>query len=350
MTKTPPPSAIPKVSVIVPCYNHARFLKRRLQSIVDQTCQDFELILLDDASVDGSRQLLQEFAKTRPARVILNEQNTGSAFKQWNRGAREAQGDYLWIAESDDYAAPRFLERLVAVMEGNPSVGLAYCDSWTVDEHEAVLGTWGAEYGRTVHPTRWQNDYAAKGERECVSCLLSRCTIPNASAALFRREAYQRAAGAEEGLRLCGDWLTYVKILLLSDVAYLAEPLNYFRYHSQSVRSTTSVKQGLEEAYAVRAYICRKLGPNSSERRRAARMGWREWYGALGSLYLGEKKRFDWPWMGRVLRQAMVLDCWVLFRLAKGLVQIKTRNSRLLGPSYWWANRLLKGAGPARGG
>ena len=98
--------------VIVPNYNHARFLRQRLDSILAQTFQDFELILLDDCSTDESRTILEEYARDPRVRLDFNEVNSGSPFKQWNKGVRFARGKYVWIAESDDYADPRLLEAL----------------------------------------------------------------------------------------------------------------------------------------------------------------------------------------------------------------------------------------------
>jgi glycosyltransferase involved in cell wall biosynthesis len=105
----------PRVSVAVPNYNHARFLRQRLDTILAQTYQDFELILLDDCSTDESRTILEQYAGDPRARLEFNEVNSGSTFKQWNKGVRLAQGKYVWIAESDDYSDARFLERLVSL-------------------------------------------------------------------------------------------------------------------------------------------------------------------------------------------------------------------------------------------
>ena len=101
----------PKVSVIVPNYNYARYLKARIDSILNQTFQDFELILLDDCSTDNSAEVLEGY-RTHPlvAHLVVNTQNTGSPFAQWFRGIGLAQGEYIWIAESDDLAEPTFLE------------------------------------------------------------------------------------------------------------------------------------------------------------------------------------------------------------------------------------------------
>jgi glycosyltransferase involved in cell wall biosynthesis len=89
-----------KVSVVVPNYNHARFLRKRVDSILGQTFQDFELILLDDCSTDDSRSVLSKYADDPRVRIEFNEVNSGSTFKQWNKGVWLAHGEYVWIAES----------------------------------------------------------------------------------------------------------------------------------------------------------------------------------------------------------------------------------------------------------
>jgi len=237
---------MPKVSVIVPNYNHARFLERRLQSIVEQTFQDFELIILDDASTDGSRQFIQDFAKRRPARVMLNETNTGSPFKQWNRGVREAQGQYVWIAESDDVAAPGLVERLVTLLDDNPAVGVAYCQSWVMDEAGRTGGT--IEFHvRDLHPTRWQSDFITTEGRN-VPATSSREPPSPMPARSFSGEKSMQGGRGEKGCDWCGDWMTWVKLLLHADIAFSAAPLNYFRCHSQSVRSRTGLKDSRRKA------------------------------------------------------------------------------------------------------
>src|ERR1700712_406276 len=97
----------PKVSVIVPNYNHMLYLKQRIDSILAQTYRDFEVILLDDASVDGSVKILEHYRyNLKVKHIVLNTQNSGSTFAQWEKGLQLAQGDWVWIAESDDYADP----------------------------------------------------------------------------------------------------------------------------------------------------------------------------------------------------------------------------------------------------
>src|ERR1700691_397600 len=108
---------IPRVSIVIPNYNHARFLRNRVDSVLRQTFQDFELIILDDCSSDESRSVLSSYAADPRIKIEFNASNSGSVFKQWNKGVKLGRGDYVWIAESDDYADQNMLKRLVTLLE-----------------------------------------------------------------------------------------------------------------------------------------------------------------------------------------------------------------------------------------
>lgn len=102
------------VSVIIPNYNHAAYLRQRIDSVLSQSFDDFELILLDDCSTDNSREVLESYWQhPKLSHLIYNETNSGSVFRQWQKGIDLAKGEFIWIAESDDYAHPQFLEKLL---------------------------------------------------------------------------------------------------------------------------------------------------------------------------------------------------------------------------------------------
>ncbi len=226
---------MPRVSVIIPNYNHCVYLGRRIESVLKQTFRDFEIILLDDHSTDDSVSLIKSYeGHSKISKIILNETNGGSTFKQWNKGIKEAKGEYIWIAESDDYADETFLETLIKLAEAYPSAGIAYCESWAIDEKETLL-TKVSNY--EVDPKRWKSDFFNSGRDECARYMVLHNTIPNASAVLFKKEVYQKAGPADESMRLAGDWLQWVKMLLISDVVFVAQPLNYYRTHTSTVRS-----------------------------------------------------------------------------------------------------------------
>lgn len=226
-----------KVSVIVPNYNHARYLPRRLESIAQQTYRNFEVILLDDQSTDESPRLLRQFAEEHHhARFIPSDINSGSPFAQWNRGIKLAQGEYIWIAESDDYAEPELLEKLVPLLEQNPKVGLAYAQSYLVDEENNILNSYEKNLNFIYKSDQWKEAFVKPGKEANREWLLYHNPIPNASGVLIRKSAYQKAGPADDKMRLNGDWLQYAKILNHSDLAFIPEHLNYFRVHRSTQR------------------------------------------------------------------------------------------------------------------
>jgi len=241
---------MPTVSVIIPNFNHERFLQKRIDSVLNQTYQDFELILLDDCSTDGSRSILSAYANDPRVRIEFNEVNSGSTFKQWNKGVRLASGKYIWLAESDDYADERLLERLVAVLESDPAITFAYCQSWRVINNDQLDG-FADFYLDYLEKGRWKSDFRIDGHAECQNYFICANTVPNASAVVFRRAVYERVGGADESLRLCGDWKLWMAMALEGKMAYLSEPLNYFRWHDKSVRNMSN-KGALDVAESLK--------------------------------------------------------------------------------------------------
>jgi glycosyltransferase involved in cell wall biosynthesis len=256
---------MPKVSIILPNYNHAPYLERRVQSILNQTYQDFELIYLDDASTDNSNEVFAKYADDPRVQMILNQINSGSPFKQWNKGIRQASGDYIWIAESDDYAYETLLEQLVAKLDQHPTVGIAYCQSWQINENGLLKSTLNF-HTDSLDRNRWEHDFLNSGKDECGSYLICKNTIPNASGVVFRRALYEKVGRADETMLLCGDWLLWVKILLHSDIAFVSEPLNYFREHSNTSRAKlTKLGYELHESLEIVRIISYDASPSQAD-------------------------------------------------------------------------------------
>ncbi len=250
---------MPKISVIVPNYNHARFLRRRLDTIMAQTFQDFELILLDDCSTDESRSILREYSYDPRVRLEFNEANSGTTFKQWNKGIQLAQGEYVWIAESDDYADAHLLKRLLGLVENDPVVAFAYCRSWRTTEDDRLDG-FVDFYPDARDPRRWAEDFCLDGPEMCRKYFVRANPVPNASAVLFRRAIYERVSGPDCSLRLCADWKLWAAMALAGKVAYIAEPLNYFRFHDASIRSQSNVTAAnLTESFHVIRWVSQRI-------------------------------------------------------------------------------------------
>ena len=232
------PAEPPLVSVIVPNYNHAPYLDARIRSIVDQSYKNIEILLMDDCSPDNSREVLESWAASDERITLLfNEANSGSPFHQWQKGARWAQGKYLWIAESDDVADLDMLATHVAALEHNERAVLAYSQSAIIDENGERISSWNEQYrtifGSTVH---WESRFTVPGKAEVAERMVFSNTIPNASGVLFRKSAFDQAGVPETTWKLNGDWLFYARLLQLGDLEYFPEERNKFRLHRQTQR------------------------------------------------------------------------------------------------------------------
>lgn len=205
---------LPKVSVIVPNYNHAMYLRRRLESIYHQTYTNIEVLLLDDCSTDESRDVLTEFANHYPeiTTLLFNPKNSGGVFHQWAKGIKAATGDLIWIAESDDYCDENFLEKLVRCFD-DEAVMLAYSKIEFVRADESAMPD---EFGHHVRDLdcrdKWKQSYVNTAHKEVSEALGIINTIPNASGAIFRRPVDMPLLEDEAWLsmRVVGDWVFYL--------------------------------------------------------------------------------------------------------------------------------------------
>lgn len=248
----------PLVSVIVPNYNYAPFLKQRIDSVLAQDFEGrFELILLDDASTDDSREVLESYRQEpRVSCIEINSRNTGSPFRQWQRGLQLARGKYVWLAESDDYADPSFLSSTVSLLERHAGAVFCLTGSYRVDAEGRRLQLDYDRWGKRQQAAA--GGYGLfDGDDYVVRNLYWRSYVYNASGVLFRREAALKADVSRcFSMRYSGDWLFWTELARRGQVIELYRKLNYFRYHPVSV-STQARRSGqsLEEDMAVVARI-----------------------------------------------------------------------------------------------
>lgn len=245
-----------KVSVVIPNYNYEAYLDLRLRSVFTQTYPIYEVIFLDDASTDGSIKIVEDLSKefARPIKVVVNDINSNSVFLQWQKGISVARGDFVWIAEADDFAADTFLEKVMAGFD-NAGVVLSYCQSKQIDENGNVLAGHYLDYTHDISPHKWKHDYIEEGSKEITSCLAVKNTIPNVSAVVFRRSA---AADLCEGLsqfKIVGDWLFYIRLLSQGKIAFCAEALNHHRRHQRSVVQAEAITRHFQEILDLQAFV-----------------------------------------------------------------------------------------------
>jgi glycosyltransferase involved in cell wall biosynthesis len=285
---------LPRVSIIVPNYNHAPFLENRIQSILSQTYDDFEIILLDDHSSDHSLEILNQYARRPRFRLMVNDRNGGNPYKQWNKGIAAARGDLIWIAESDDFASEYFLERVVALLENRPGAGLAYSQSWIIDENGRQLHV-NDVWTRDLSVEHWQKDFIANGRDECRDYLIFKNTIPNASAVLFKKNLYDRIGGADETFFYAGDWHLWVRMLAVSDLCFCSEALNCYRTHAATLRKKEMAgTRRVMENYRVLEWLINHIGVPAAQAEKALDRAMERWLLALtgmtANLALGKNR------------------------------------------------------------
>lgn len=249
--------SVPRVSVIVPNYNYARYMRERFTSIVNQRLPVYEIIVLDDASTDGSLEALQALRKEihPEPQIISNSHNSGSVFRQWLRGVDLARGEYVWIAEADDLAKPDFLERLVWRMETNPEVVLGYTQSEQIDENGSVTAGDYLDYTDDLNVAHWTESRISDGLTEVSFGLAIKNTLPNVSGVLFRTEPLRKVLRQhiEEiaSYRIAGDWLVYLLMLRNGGLVYDATPSNQHRRHGNSVTLSSAAEAHYQEVVRV---------------------------------------------------------------------------------------------------
>lgn len=227
------------VSVILPNFNHSSFLKARLESILHQTYSDFEILILDDFSSDDSWQYLEQFSNHKKvSHCIRNSVNSQSPFGLWELGFSLAKGKYIWIAETDDYSSPTFLESMVDRLERDDSI-ISHCRSidFEISYDTGKLNSWWNSLDNFI----WDTDFVLPGKELIYNYGRFKCPVVNVSSAVFRKDALI-GINVPSHMKYAGDWYFWNQIFLKGKVSFVSNPLNFFRNH---IDSATSLKNSI---------------------------------------------------------------------------------------------------------
>lgn len=220
---------MPKLSVIIPSYNHAAFIGQAVESVLAQSAADLELIVIDDGSSDNSLERLAQFADPR---LTVFEQSNQGAHAAINRGLAQAKGDYLAILNSDDVYHPQRLARLTALLEAEPNLGLAGSYIEVIDQAGHRLGL--KEGFRTLEP--WPLAHPARTFRagdDLRAALLTENYLATTSNFLFRRSWFEQI-GPFRPLRYTHDWDFALRTAGIAELALHPEPLLSYRVHQSN--------------------------------------------------------------------------------------------------------------------
>lgn len=248
-----------KVSVVVPNYNYEEYLIQRIYSILKQKEKISELIILDDCSKDNSRELIdnitERLSKYIDIKKIYNTENSGIAFKQWKKGFDLAKGDYVWIAEADDYCDKRLLKVLLDKIRKNNNIRISYVDT-------AFINKQGEIFLKTIKPEidlrktgHWDKDFINNGKNELDNYTFLNCTIANVSSCIIKKDNYDDIFEKATKYRQAGDWVVYANVMIKGDIAYVNKPYNYYRVHGENITSNMKKQKHLEEIKSIHKEI-----------------------------------------------------------------------------------------------
>jgi len=233
----------PKVSICVPTYNYARFLPENIESILKQSFDDFELIIIDDCSNDNTKEVVNRYASCdNRIKFKINSCNVGMV-QNWNLCLREAKGTYIKYVFGDDFLTDKdSLKKLLEAMESHPEVSLVSSARYIVDENSKVMGTWSYFKDRDL----------MEGTKVINRCLLrGENLVGEPSVVLFKRNQANR--GFNEKYAQWVDLEMWFHLLEQGLFAYSDEPLSAFRIHPQQ---QTEKKKANAATFFDAFYLC----------------------------------------------------------------------------------------------
>lgn len=225
-------NASPLISVILPVYNGEKYLQRAVQSILDQTFKDFEILIIDDGSTDSSGEIVSSFKDDR-IRYIKNSENL-KLIKSLNKGLSLAKGQYIARMDGDDIAAPNRLELQLNYMSKNPDVAVLGTNVWIIDKNNRIIDT----------PRFFPIE---SDEVFCRALKMSPLFHPTV---MMRADILKENGGYNDAFTHAEDYALWMKVIKKYKIANLPERLLYYRIHDLSVSKKYSSEQ-LESACRV---------------------------------------------------------------------------------------------------
>jgi glycosyltransferase involved in cell wall biosynthesis len=237
------------VSVCVPTFNGAAYVGEAIRSVLEQTFEDFELIVIDDGSSDGTPDAVAAFADRR-MRLVRNDGRLGLV-GNWNRCLDLAQGRHVTVFHQDDLMARDNLRAKVRFLDRHSSVGLVHSNVVRIDARGGVL----AEYW-SFPPTA--GDEGCLDGREFFRRAIAGANIVCASSVMMRRATFEQLGGFDSRLPFTADWEMWLRIGLFYDVGYLTQPLIRYRFHDGMETARFSLPEELEQAYLAKTLVLEK--------------------------------------------------------------------------------------------
>ena len=295
---------MPLVSVIMPCFNHARFLPAAIESVLAQSHAELELIVTDDCSRDDSWTVMQEYAR-RDTRVrLVRHAANGGLPKSRNDAMAVSRGEFLAFCDSDDVWNPDKLAVQLALLAQHPDCDMTYCDTDIIDEHGRPTGRTFSE--RFPLPDEFSG--------LLFESLVLRNFI-NVQSAMIRRRCLETTSGFDEDLGVLEDWWFWIQLSRRHRFLYTSDRLARYRVHSGSsavamsrrypvnrVRIWRRLLQRYDLPVHLEAQVLLAIGVDLCEIRKSS-WGRRVLWSSVASSLPDPR---GWPTLARAVRRLMV--------------------------------------------
>jgi glycosyltransferase involved in cell wall biosynthesis len=216
---------MPMVSVILPSFNYAQYLQFAVQGVLSQKYSDLELIIVDDCSGDGSREIAEEWKRLDDRVVtIFHAKNRGLACTR-NTGLKASAGKFIALCDSDDIWQPDKLKIQLEHFRDNDQVGIVHSEASIIDGSGALTGQ---RFSGLFH----MENQVTSGNLFSELCRRNFLCVPSV---VLRREALEYAGGFDESLRSLEDWVCWTKVSRKYLFKYIEEPLVQYRMHGASL-------------------------------------------------------------------------------------------------------------------
>lgn len=216
------------ISIVIPSYNHEKFINRAIDSVLEQNIENFELIVIDDASKDKTADLVSKYLDDERITLIVNPENLGS-FKNNSKAITLGQGKYFVWLHGDDFLLSGHLTDAIDALEKNELCVLAYSPCYWVDDNDNVIKL-------AEHPGHKQHDYY--GGRNEIAELLAYDNYITPSSVVFRKEALDQFSGFDITIR-AGDWYLFTQLALkFREFIFFKRASTAYRIHENQFSNT----------------------------------------------------------------------------------------------------------------
>ena len=201
-----------KLSIIIPHLNYGRYLKKCLDSVLEQSFEDYEVILVDGGSTDNTYEVLKEY----PMVKVLKDIPPMGPVKAVNKGIENMKGEFFAQLNSDCYLAPLMYEQCINILEKNKNLGMVYTSWYIIDDT-------GKELGVVDQPPKFDRN------------ILLHYNYIDATGMVIRRSCFDKVGLFDERCPMSMDWIMAAKVSKYFDVYFLNKPLFYYRIHPHQI-------------------------------------------------------------------------------------------------------------------